>query len=149
MDLADRQSKIDAFVTEARSFVGCKWGHRGRSRYRVDCIGLVVLSLQAAGLQMRDRLDYGRYPWQDGLDREMREHFGDAVDYYDLEPGDIVTMRGIGQPEPGHVGVIARAATGYLTLIHSYNADANTRVVEHRIDDAWSRRIAAVYRPFP
>ena len=142
----DRKSSIEAFVSAARGFVGCRWRHRGRSAFGVDCIGLVVLSLRVAGIEMRDRLDYGREPWNDGLSREMREHFGQPVT--DMQPGDVVTMRGIGQPEPGHVGVVAEAG-GYLTLIHSYNADSNTRVVEHRIDEHWQNRIAEIYRPFP
>lgn len=142
----DRKSSIDTFIATARGFVGCRWRHRGRSAFGVDCIGLVVLGLRAAGIEMRDRLDYGREPWNDGLGREMREHFGDPV--VELQPGDVVTMRGIGQPEPGHVGVVAEHS-GYLTLIHSYNADSNTRVVEHRIDEHWLGRIAEIYRPFP
>ena len=123
----DRKSSIDTFIATARGFVGCRWRHRGRSSFGVDCIGLVVLGLRAAGI-------------------EMREHFGDPV--VELQPGDVVTMRGIGQPEPGHVGVVAEHS-GYLTLIHSYNADSNTRVVEHRIDEHWLGRIAEIYRPFP
>lgn len=141
----DQKSLIDAFIKEARSFVGVKWRHRGRSKFGVDCIGLVVLSMAAVGHPMRDRVDYGRNPWNDGLDREMREHFGAAV--LDMQPGDIVTMRGLGQPEPGHVGIIAEC-NGYLTIIHSYNADSNTVVVEHGIDETWRKRIAEIYRPF-
>lgn len=135
---------IDAVIAEARGYVGCRWRHRGRTRFGVDCIGVVVLSYRAAGIQMRDRVDYGREPWNDGLDREMREHFGDPVD--DTQPGDVVTMRGLGQPEPGHVGIIAQHG-GYLTLIHSYNATSNTRVIEHIVDDEWRSRIAKIYRP--
>lgn len=95
---------------------------------------------------MRDRLDYGREPWNDGLDREMREHFGEPVD--DMRVGDVVTMRGECQPEPGHVGVISSHG-GRLTLIHSYNTLANSVVTEHGIDAVWLSRIAAIYRPFP
>lgn len=141
----DRESKIDQFITTARGYVGCKWRHRGRTRFGIDCIGLVVCSLAAVGFHMRDRLDYGREPWNDGLDREMREHFGEPVD--DMLPGDIVTMRGECQPEPGHVGVIAHHG-GRLTLIHSYNTLSNSVVTEHGIDSNWLSRIAATYRPF-
>lgn len=133
-------------IDEARSFVGVRWRHRGRSRYGIDCIGLLVRGAEAAGLPMRDRLDYGREPWRDTLDAEMRAHFGDPVG--DLQPGDVVTMRAPGQPAPGHVGIVARHG-GYLTLIHSYNADANSRVVEHRLDADWQARIHRIYRPFP
>lgn len=145
MDLVAQKSKIDAMITEARTFVGVRWQHRARSRFRIDCIGLVVLSLRAAGLEMRDRLDYGREPWNDGLQREMREHFGEPVDQ--MEAGDILTMRGIGQSAPGHVGIVAES-NGALTVIHSYNADSNSRVVEHHIDALWLNRVDEIYRPF-
>lgn len=142
----DRKSSIELFTAEARSYVGVRWRHRGRSRFGIDCIGVVVCSLPAAGLQMRDRLNYGREPWNDGLDREMREHFGEPV--ADMQSGDIVTMIGDGQPAAGHVGVVASNANG-LTLIHSYNTLANSVVVEHSIDKFWIDRIVAIYRPFP
>lgn len=142
----DRKSLIEAFIAEARTYVGVKWLHRGRSRYGIDCVGLLVNSVASVGQPMRDRLDYGREPWNDGLDREMREHFGAAV--LEMQPGDVVTMKGIGQQGAGHVGIIAQC-NGYLTLIHSYNADSNTRVVEHRIDEQWQARFVEIYRPFP
>lgn len=142
----DRRSQIDAAIAEARSYVGCRWRHRGRSRYGIDCIGLLVKALAAGGISMRDRLDYGREPWNDGLDKEMVAHFGEPV--ADLQPGDVVTMRGIGQPEPGHVGLIAEHGDR-LTIIHSYNARANERVTEHGIDAEWMNRIAKIYRPWP
>lgn len=143
----DRQSRIDAIVAEARSYVGVRWRHRGRSRFGIDCIGVIVKSLAAGGVHMRDRLDYGREPWRDGLSREMVDHFGQPVDGEWL-PGDVAVMCGIGQPEPGHVGIIAEHS-GYLTLIHSYNALSTETVTEHRIDDEWRRRIVAVYRAVP
>lgn len=139
----DRKSSIDAAIAEARSYLGCKWRHRGRSRFGIDCIGLIVKSLAAGEFFMRDRLDYSRTPWNDGLEREMVEHFGQAVN--DLQPGDVVLMRWDGHAEPSHVGLVARNANG-LTLIHSYSQVA---VTEHGIDANWSRRITAAYRPFP
>lgn len=139
----DRKSSIDAAIAEARSYLGCKWRHRGRSRFGIDCIGLVVKSLAAGAFFMRDRLDYSRTPYQDGLEREMQEHFGDPV--ADLQPGDVVLMRWDGSTEPSHVGLLAENANG-LTLIHSYS---QVSVTEHGIDANWLRRITAAYRPFP
>ena len=136
---------VKLLIDAARSYVGVKWRHRGRSKFGIDCIGLVVKSMEAAGIQMRDRLDYGREPWKDGLEHEMRAHFGEPV--LDLKAGDVITMRGIGQLGAGHVGIVAEK-NGYLTLIHSYNADANSRVTEHRIDEVWENRISEIFRPF-
>lgn len=139
----DQQSSIDACIAEARSYIGVKWRHRGRSRFAIDCIGLLVRACAAGGIQMRDRIDYGREPWKDGLEREMREHFGEPVD--DMRPGDVVLMRWDERPEPCHVGIIGSDPYG-LTLIHSYSMIS---VTEHGIDDAWRKRIVMVFRPWP
>ena len=90
---------------------------------------------------MRDRVDYGREPWRDGLEREMREHFGRPVRV--MRPGDVVLMRWDGHAEPSHVGLIA-GTPDRLTLIHSYSEIA---VTEHGIDDMWRNRILMVFRP--
>jgi cell wall-associated NlpC family hydrolase len=138
----DLQLSIDASIAEARTFLGSKWRHRGRSKYGIDCIGLVVIAMAAGGLLMRDRLDYSRTPHMDGLEREMLEHFGEPVE--DLRAGDVVLMAWDGSTEPSHVGLIASNELG-LTLIHSFS---QISVTEHGIDDAWRRRIVRIYRPW-
>jgi len=138
----DRISSIDAAISEARSFVGVKWRHRGRSRFGIDCIGLLVKAMQAGGFEMRDRTDYSRTPWNDGLEDEMVAHFGERVS--DMQPGDVVLMRWDNQTEPSHVGFIGYNSNG-LTLIHSYSL---VHVTEHGIDEMWMDRITAIYRPF-
>lgn len=143
----DRQLLIDAVIAEARSYLGVKWRHRGRSRHGIDCIGLVVLSLRAAGIDVTDEIGYSRTPWKYGLDAHLQARFGDAV-ADDMRPGDIVTLCAPGQPEPGHVGIVA-SRDDRLTLIHSYAALANSVVVEHGIDADWQRRIHTIYRPIP
>lgn len=130
-----------AAVAEARSYLGCKWRHRGRTRYGIDCIGLVVASTAAGGVIMRDRVDYGREPWNDGLEREMLEHFGEPV--HDWRPGDIAMMRWEDRSEAGHVGIIADNSYG-LSLIHSHSMSS---VIEHDIDEHWRKLILEVFRP--
>ena len=130
-------------IAEARSYIGVPWRHRGRSRFGIDCIGLIVNSMAAGGIVMRDRRDYGREPWRDGLQREMIEHFGGPVT--DLQAGYVVLMRFEDHPEPGHVGIIGDYAHGGLSLIHSYSRVA---VCEHRLDDAWRARIIEGYNPW-
>ena len=130
-------------VAEARSWIGTKWRHRGRTRLGIDCIGLIVHAVAAGGIQMRDRRDYGREPWKDGLQRELQEHFGDPVG--DMQPGDVALMRWHNQDGPAHVGIIGDYCHGGLSLIHSYSL---TSVCEHGIDDEWLARIVGVYRPW-
>ena len=130
-------------IAHARSLLGTRWRHRGRTAHGIDCIGLVVLSVAAGGVRMQDRLDYGRTPWRDGLREEMQAHFGEPVD--DWQPGDVALMRWDHSPEPAHVGLLADYPHGGLSLIHSYSLVA---VTEHRLDEMWRGRIVAVYRPW-
>lgn len=135
-------TKPELIVAEARKYIGVKWRHRGRKPWAVDCIGLVVLSVRAAGIEMRDRTDYGREPWKDGLRREMVDHFGAPVSAW--QPGDIAVMRWEQHTEPGHVGILTDYANGGLGLVHSFSRIA---VTEHRLDEAWRSLILEVYRP--
>lgn len=140
----DRQYQADIAVAEARSYLGVKWRHRGRSRFSIDCIGLVVAAVRAGGVVMRDRLDYGRLPWKDGLEREMREHFGEPVSFENAQTGDVALMCwDADKAVPAHVGMLGDGDNG-LRIIHSYSCHA---VAEHDIDDQWRRRILAVFRP--
>ena len=52
---------IDAqFVAAARSYIGTRCVHQGRSRNGVDCIGLVVMAVRDCGLDAPLTADYGR-----------------------------------------------------------------------------------------
>lgn len=129
-------------ITEARTYLNCKWRHRGRSHFGIDCIGLIVNAMAAADFHMNDRLDYSRTPFKDGLEKELQDHFGEPVS--DLKAGDVVLMKWDGDTEPSHVGLIAEDQNG-LTIIHSYSMIS---VSEHCISADWFRRIVKTYRPF-
>jgi cell wall-associated NlpC family hydrolase len=129
-----------AALAVARSLIGAKWRHLCRKPWAIDCIGIIVVSLRAGGIEMRDRTDYGREPWRDGLEDDLRLHFGDPLPVAERQSGDIVLMKDELQPAPGHVGII----TELDSVIHSYS---QTGVVEHGIDAVWLRRMVCVYRP--
>lgn len=129
-----------AALEMARSLIGAKWRHLGRKPWAIDCIGIVIVSLRAGGVLMQDRTDYGREPWNDGLEHDLHLHFGDPLPIAERQAGDIVLMKDEMQPAPGHVGII----TEIDSVIHSYS---QTGVVEHGVDDEWLRRMVCVYRP--
>lgn len=134
------KSDKSAALAMARSLVGAKWRHLGRKPWAIDCIGIIVVSLAAGGIQMRDRTNYGREPWRDGLETDLHAHFGDPLPVTERRAGDVVLMKDELQPAPGHVGII----TELDSVIHSYS---QTGVVEHGIDDTWEGRMVCVYRP--
>lgn len=133
----------DKCIEAARSYIGAQWRHLGRKPWAVDCIGLVVLSLAAGGVYMRDRTNYGREPWRDGLQEDMRSHFGQELPLEQMQEGDIVLMKWDDQPAPAHVGIITKTTHG-LGVIHSYS---EISVTEHDIDADWRRRMICVWRP--
>jgi len=138
--MTEKQQKI---LEKARSMIGAKWRHRGRKEWAVDCIGIMVLSMQHAGIEMRDRTNYGREPWNDGLQKEMEDHFGEAISGEWL-PGDVVIMQWPNMPAPSHVAILGDYVHGGLSLIHAHST---WNVAEHRLDDKWRKLIVGVYRP--
>lgn len=137
-------SQRGTMVSFARSMCGkARWRHRGRKPWAVDCIGLVVLALSEAGFAgVKDRLDYGREPWRDGLKEELSAHFGAPVD--DMQAGDIALIRWENMGGPSHVAIIGDYCHGGLSIIHAHSAWG---VTEHRIDDKWHSMIVEAYRP--
>lgn len=136
---------MTALVTAARSFLGASWAHQGRRPDRMDCIGLLVLSMKAIGVTLKDRTDYGRVPSQRKLRGELVSHFGDPVDT--IQPGDIVTIMFYRQEH--HLAIVTDHPEG-LGLIHCWASVPGCpggKVVEHRLDDGWRSRIVEVFRP--
>jgi cell wall-associated NlpC family hydrolase len=124
---------MSALITAARAYLGVPFAHQGRSRHGLDCIGLLVLAARDAGARIEDRADYPRDP-NGLLPVELARQF-DAVE--DRQPGDLLLMRFAGEPQ--HLALCAGD-----TVIHSYASIR--RVVEHRIDAKWARRIVQTYR---
>lgn len=141
-------------VAAARSWLGTRFLHQGRLKRSgstaggVDCLGLLVgvaaeLRLcDSAGKTLTgfDRVDYGhnpeRYTLQSALETLLTPIPCDAI-----QPGDVALMTL--ERSPQHVGIISDHPDG-LGLIHAY-ASAR-KVVEHRLDESWRRRIIAAYR---
>lgn len=61
----------EAFVEAARKYIGVSWVHQGRSRNGLDCVGLVVLSARACGLDVPLLANYGRLPNFPRVKREL------------------------------------------------------------------------------
>ncbi len=139
----NESERIDQFIATARSMIGAQWRHRGRKPWAVDCVGLVILSLQAVNFEVKDRNDYSRFPWNDGLQAALKAHFGDPVE--DMQRGDVVLIKFENADGPCHVGILADYVHGGLSIIHAYSKQA---VIEHRYDERWQALTVEVYRPW-
>lgn len=108
----------DQIIATARSYIGTKWRHRGRTQRGMDCVGLVVLSCQSAGIEIEDYVGYGREPWNDRLRQELKQQFGNPTD--DWQPGDIALFE-IEHQRPRHIGILGNYKYGGLSLIHAHS----------------------------
>jgi cell wall-associated NlpC family hydrolase len=134
-------------VAQARTWLGVRWRHQGRSRDGVDCVGLAAVCVQqACGLEV-PLPDYPRATSDGSMLRVCRQYLR-PVSLVDMAPGDIVVL-GVGDQR--HMAIVGDYVTPAddargpgLSLIHAYLP--NRKVVEQRLDAAWWGRILAVFR---
>ena len=127
----------DAIITAARAALGTPFAHQGRMPgVALDCAGLVVSVAAALGLPYLDSPGYGRSP-ANGLLEAALDSQPCLVRVATPEPGDILLMRFQGEPQ--HLGIF----TGE-TMIHAWQVVGS--VCEHRMTEAWLRRVVRVYR---
>lgn len=103
-------------VEEARRWVGTPWVHQGRTRNGIDCAGLLVVSVTALGIEVQDRTDYEREPYQGSLMSHLSSYLRRA-------PGNQIKPGRIGvfteSRFPCHVGIFSEIG-GVTHLIHAY-----------------------------
>lgn len=126
----------DEIITAARAVIGVPFRHQGRSLSGLDCAGLIVHVARSFGLECIDGEAYSRHP-SGGMLEATLDSQPCLVRVSEKQPGDVLLMRFAKDPQ--HLGIF----TGD-TLIHSYEKVG--KVCEHRIDEAWARRIVRVYR---
>lgn len=109
----------------------------------IDCVGLIVCTLRAEGLEISDTTSYRRHAdWAKFMEKfiENGHWIGDSVAV--AEPGDIlVLMDGKYQT---HCAFVADL-DGVLTIIHAY--EPYGKVIEERLSPEIASRIRAVFIP--
>ncbi|NUB24705.1 C40 family peptidase [Azospirillum brasilense] len=135
-------TKRRRFLEAARSYIGVKWRHQGRSRTGLDCVGLVLLAARDIGYitEEVDFTEYRRAPDHAVLASMLNEHV-ERIEVSEIGPGDIVLMNFAAFPT--HIGVIGDAAAPH-SIVHAY-ASAR-QVAEHRLDPDFAGRIVAAFR---
>lgn len=138
---------MNALVDAARTYKGVKFRHRGRNRRGIDCAGLAWCAYRDCGVTLPDYRHYGKEPHQDGLIHYIRAALGTEiekgpVEVCSLKPGDVIVVRF--EVEPHHVAMVTNYKFGGLSVIH---ADGHSnKVIEHRLDMKFIRRITHVFR---
>ena len=126
----------DPCISAARKCLGTPFHHQGRTPGAgLDCIGLLVVAFRAAGINVRDRIDYGRRPDGRSLLAELDAHGFTPAN--EISAGNVLLFRYDRQPQH------AALATGPDSMIHAF-APAGA-VVETSIGEYWKRRLVGVY----
>jgi cell wall-associated NlpC family hydrolase len=133
----------DAFIAAARTYLGVRFKHQGRSRNGVDCVGLCVLAMQAIGRTCFDAKIYSRHAQKQGLRAALVRNLGEPVPKDQMRDGDIALMAFAS--EPSHVGIVTNYSLGGFALLHTFAQ--MKKVVEHRMDEQWMGYISEVFRP--
>lgn len=143
--------KADKFIENARSYLvrsdglpgGVRWVHAGRNReVGVDCTGLVILSLNAAGAKIPEIYDYSRFDEFVRLIRIVNEYCDkkENATWKDLEKGDLIIFRA--KDMDNHIAIYSEEGT----IIHSFSSPAVMQVVEEPLTGYWKTKIHSVYR---
>lgn len=129
-------------VAEARSFVGSRYRHQGRSRDGVDCIGLPVCVRAGLGLAALDVSGYARKTTDTEMLDFCRSHMVE-VGRDDIQPGDVlVQMNG----PLRHMAIVGDYLHGGLSIIHAWMPAR--KVVECRLTDDFMKAVRGCFR-FP
>lgn len=128
--------RAEQIIAAARECIDTPFAHQGRVvGLALDCAGVAVHVAQH-WYSVEQPAAYGRLPHD-----AMLEHWLDRQPYLQREmvphAGDVLLMRFKGEPQ--HLAVHAGD-----TIVHAYQPFG--RVVEHRLDDKWRRRIVCAYR---
>jgi cell wall-associated NlpC family hydrolase len=130
----------DDIVAAARECLGTPFAHQGRVvGVGLDCAGVAVHAVRAAGFDVMDVPGYGRTPNKGHLAAALdgQPALERVFNTADRAAGDILLMRFLGEPQ--HVGVCTGSG-----IIHAYEAVGGC--CEHDICAKWAARIVRVYR---
>ncbi len=134
--MRNRQEIVD----EARTWLGVKWVHQGRTKFGIDCAGLIVLVAKALNLSDYDSVAYHRT----AVSTEFLNHFKPNMDeklIVDAKPGDVLLFRD--KAFPCHSAIVGRLHGG-PSIIHAHAL--RRMVIEERLDQGdWADRIVACF----
>lgn len=124
----------------ARKCLGTAFHHQGRAPgVGLDCVGLVLWVGQALGLIDYEITNYPRLPQPERLFAHADAAGLRHIPLERATGGDIACLTFMRDPQ--HVGLLSEGGRG---MIHACARVG--RVIEHRLDTHWRRRIVACFR---
>lgn len=112
------KTRAERLVEEARNWVDVPYKDKGRDRFGVDCVGILIKAAHEANLTLYDTVNYPRRPVPQDFLREMRGHL-DQITKAKAGHGDVVVFA---EPKsPCHTGILdLDEKTGIMHVIHAY-----------------------------
>jgi cell wall-associated NlpC family hydrolase len=129
-------------VQAARSLIGVKYVHQGRSRFGIDCAGVVVHAGAATGIPIEDHTVYpgglNLNLMLEYLSKNAIKTMGKCVPAVSIPRGSIVLFL---HPriQLCHVGIKTEGAS----MVHSWKSTG--KVTETPIDSRWHRVLESVW----
>lgn len=124
----------DQIINEARSWVGVPWHHQGRSRFGIDCAGLIIKIAESFGVFIPDLKIYPQKP-----DKRLVTIMTRYLPLCDLEPACISLFQFANAP--WHVGLYTGSS-----LIHAYDGGRRKQVIESEWNRYWHNNLNSCYR---
>lgn len=125
----------------AKSYINTPFLHQGRIKgVGVDCAGLIICVNRDVFNSSTDYTNYSPNPNPDVLLSVLSAHT-EKIHASDVQDGDIVLFRFAKHPQ--HFAFIY-FNNNLPYIIHAYSTYG--KVVEHRLDEKWQRRIVGFYR---
>jgi cell wall-associated NlpC family hydrolase len=124
----------------AMKYVGVRWRHQGRSRTSgLDCLGLLVVSLEDMGLEVEDHTSYDRRPDARRLLRMVSAQL-DPVPLDEIRSGDILLLHFKDvHKSPYHFAIVTERGR----VVHGYGI--RRKIVVDTLD-SWEDNIHSVFR---
>ena len=122
-------------IQAARAYLGTPYAHQGRTKFGLDCIGLIIRVAHDLGLSDYDESHYSRVPSGRRMQRLLSENC-EKIPIKAATLGDLLHIAFETQPQ--HVAILTDRG-----MIH---ADSRHGVVEHRIDIEWLEKVRGAYR---
>jgi hypothetical protein len=58
----EHKTKPEDFLKSAREYIGVPFHYQGRSKFGIDCIGLLICAAQDSGIELTDEFNYPKAP---------------------------------------------------------------------------------------
>jgi len=129
-------------VNAARSYLGVKFRHQGRTRAGIDCVGLLVCVARDLGASDYDATGYNRRAQGLGFLHHFQNNL-DQISTQDAKPGDVLVF--VESIFPCHTGIMS-ARHDLPHLIHAHAPRGV--VLEEPFGDEWRSKLRYAFR-FP